>query len=245
MATLFFLSLPTISWADASIHYGFVSRETTELIIKKQQKPLEDALHQSVHFVAFKSDALMKQFVHKHSNDLMLLYVKKSAAASIKQQKGWKSLMVVNDVDAETHRLSKNYKMYVVVTKNSAIKRVSDFNNKTFVYYNKDSISNYIAVQKMLQKQHVQNVHWIKAADWKQAIKMLADGKADAMGLWNTHYIYHDKKADFKLITEQPIENPQIFVNQRQLTASQIKIIKQVLKSFYDNPVNLKLPETL
>ncbi len=237
--------LPIISWGDGSIRYGFVSRDVTAFVIKKQQKPLEDALHQFVHFAVFESDLLMQQFVHEHPKDLALLYVKVTNVPLIKQQKDWKSLMVVNDIDAETHRLSKDYKMYIVTAKKASIKSLADLHDKTLVYYNKDSVSNYIAVRNMLQKQHIQNIHWVKALDWKQAIKMIDDGKADAMGLWHMHYIYHDKRANFKVIAEQRIQNPQIFVNQRQLTTSQIKVIKNVLKSFYDNPANLQVPETV
>ncbi len=96
----------------------------------------------------------------------------------------WQPILTVLSKDKNTSNFIPTYSSYALVAKKSSMAGLDDLANKTIVFYNKDSLSNYQAPQKLITEHHIQNVRWKEAKNLDEALSMVAQGRADVVWCW-------------------------------------------------------------
>ncbi len=210
-------------------------KENPELIkyvnIQHEVNAIQTALNKPVKLQMFSSYKDELSAVKKNPDSLTFMYIKEHFIPDATTIPHWNSVAQVLSLDPKTHRQSKTFSAYLLAAKKSKIHNLTDLSDKTFVYYNAESTSNYLAVKQLLADKKITGVHWIKANDFKEAYTMVESGKADVLGTWHQFFMSHQNINNFKVIYAIPdLANPVFFANTSELDSDEIKQVKAQLE---------------
>jgi ABC-type phosphate/phosphonate transport system substrate-binding protein len=233
IAILGFSLISNVSFASQEIIYGVIQKHTTLEVIKNFQMEelalIKSALNKPVKLKIYTSFKDVMKAINKNPDQLSLIYVKHFVIPELAKYKQWQGIAQVLSTDPSTHKLSATHSSYLITSKNSSISKLDDLSNKTVVYYNEESASDYLAVKKLIFDHKIHNVKWIKAKDINSAHTMIKTGKADVMGEW--HYKANNEN-NFKVIYKiNDLQNPWFYANTKNLSTDDINKLKEALKT--------------
>jgi len=227
--------LTTMNCAAKSILFGVMERDhdkkITRIIRTIELLAVKDAIHKPVRFKYFNNDKKLISFITKQQKKLSLLYVKPSVGAELAQLKNWTKIAQLLAVDPDTKKWSSTYSTYLITAQQSHVKHLSDLANKKIAYYNQESVSNYVAIKKLIAENKIPGVQWVKTKNSHQALELVAQGKVEAVGVWDYPYLNDKNNKDFRIISKVAnLENPTLYGNTLNLTEKQIVQLKASLK---------------
>jgi ABC-type phosphate/phosphonate transport system substrate-binding protein len=222
------------SIASKPLFYGIVAENAPSHMLtqfrKAEMHAIQAAIRAPVKLMAFKSYKDELVAVKKNPNMLTFLYAKQVIIPSIAKLHNWVKIAEVLALDPDTHRYSNTHRAYLITAKNSTITKLDDLSNKTIVFYNTESASNYIAINQVLADNDVKNVHWVKAKNAEQAYGLVASGKADAVSSWQYLFSTSKLKDSFKIIyVINQLPNPVLYANSNHLSDDDIHKVKTAL----------------
>lgn len=225
----------SLSFGANSLVYGIVGVNPLPLLKKlhaDEIKVLQTATKESVTSKSYPSHMALIQAIEQSPNYLSFVFVKPVLNPSMAKLKSWKRVAQVLEVDPGNSKVKNTYNAYVIVEKNSNISRMNDLANKTVVYYDDQSVSNYIVFKQVLANKHINGVRWVKAKNVGSALQMIKSGKADAMSIWHNLFLSQHNTKSFKIIDKiNNLTTSSLYVNSNTLSAQQIANIKQLLKT--------------
>ena len=202
---------------DQTIKFGvptlpYASKATNADNYNVIQQELSQATHAHVSIVRYKD-------MHKMAHDLAegkigLAYIKKiPESMAHKESKNVQTILVAVTKNLQTGHNQTTHDDYVVIKKDSGIQSLKALDNKTMVYWNKSSVSNYGVIQQMLTKESV-HVHWLKVASVEAAYQAVHKNKAQAFGVWDYFYETSPHRDQLKILaTFKHMDNPVISMN--------------------------------
>jgi len=201
------------------------------------QQELSQATHAHVSIVRYKD-------MHKMAHDLAdgkigLAYLKKiPESMAHKKNKDVQTILVAVTKNPQTGHNQTTHDDYVVIKKDSGIQSLKALDNKTMVYWNKFSVSNYGVLQQMLAKESV-HVHWLKVASEAAAYQAVMKNKAQAFGVWDYFYETSPHRDQLKILaTFKHMDNPVIAMN-TAVVSSELKQSIQNQMANAHGPLNV------
>ncbi len=219
------------SFGANALLYGIVAGSSLLPYRQIELNAIQTALGKPVEFRTFATYADELRAMQENPTLLSFSYAKQVLVPDISKLKQWKQAAQILTMNHEARDYSTTYSAYLITRKDSGISKVGDLSGKTLAYYTPESISNYIAVKKLLTDNEITGVRWLKAKNIDQAYKMVESGKADAVSLSDYYLINNQNIARANIIYEiKGLMNPIIYMNSSNLNAADIKKVRLALK---------------
>ncbi len=239
----FILALVGIShncYAEQPLLYGAISHNRGSHVLDKLHQQEAKAINQ-----VFKKELFIKyfsgmpealKFINYQPNKLAFFYAKEEMISKLKNLPNWHEVAQVCSMNPDNKQCSNTYSSYILTSTNAPISTLGELRNKTLVYYNEESLSNYIALKKLLDAKKIVPVHWLKANSLEEALRLVSSNKADAIGVWDYLFPSISTNQEFKIIYKiSNLINPVLFANTNLIDPSNIEKIGRILKQKGEN----------